>query len=573
MEKKVAYAKKKLDKAVTKRSQIERKIPKKQKQRLYEKQKQNSGLKFAEDMPKPSEKLLDKPKGISGLERTIQKTPQDIWKASIHQEVSKNEDDNVGVETVHKIEQTMEVVGDGAINKYRQQRAKPYVQLQKAEDKVEKASVNYSYQKKMAEESNIGSNPISRFQQKRAIKQQYASAFRQGNQTTAEMFKSTVQQGTSVVTNIVTKVSKNPKTWLWIGCLGLLLSMIGIGFSACSSMFTGSVFQTVSSSYPSENEDILNVDAQYMQMEADLEQRIDDIPETHPDYDEYRYSLDSINHNSHDLAAYLTAIELYYLSGEVDDELNEIFGEQYTLTITSEVEIRYRTETRRGSYTDSEGNSHSYTYTVEVPYEYYILNVELENIGIDEAARNLLTAEELEMYEVYQETQGNKPFLFGGGSTNSSPSTDLSGADFVDGERVGNQEIVNIAMGEVGNVGGEPYWSWYGFDSRVEWCATFVSWVLNQAGYSEPKFASCQNQGVPYFVSNGQWAGSGYDDIAAGDVIFFDWDGNGTADHVGIVIGTDGDRVYTVEGNSGDACMIRDYDLNSSVIMGYGLMN
>ncbi len=96
---------------------------------------------------------------------------------------------------------------------------------------------------------------------------------------------------------------------------------------------------------------------------------------------------------------------------------------------------------------------------------------------------------------------------------------------------------------------------------------------LNQAGYSAPKFAACQNQGVPYFVSNGQWASGGYSGIAPGDVIFFDWDNDGHSDHVGIVIGTDGSRVYTVEGNSGDACKVRDYAVGSSVIMGYGLMN
>ncbi len=122
-------------------------------------------------------------------------------------------------------------------------------------------------------------------------------------------------------------------------------------------------------------------------------------------------------------------------------------------------------------------------------------------------------------------------------------------------------------------MGGQPYWSWYGFDYRVEWCATFVSWAFNQVGYSEPKFAACQSQGIPYYSSMGRWASRGYEHIAAGDAIFFDWEGDGSSDHVGIVIGTDGTRVYTVEGNSGDACKVRDYDLNSSVIMGYGLMN
>ena len=118
-----------------------------------------------------------------------------------------------------------------------------------------------------------------------------------------------------------------------------------------------------------------------------------------------------------------------------------------------------------------------------------------------------------------------------------------------------------------------PYWSWYGFNSRVEWCACFVSWCYNQAGKSEPRFAGCEWQGVPWFQSRGQWGARGYENIAPGDAIFFDWDLDGVADHVGLVLGRDGSRVYTVEGNSGDACKIKSYDLNYQCIKGYGLMN
>ena len=168
---------------------------------------------------------------------------------------------------------------------------------------------------------------------------------------------------------------------------------------------------------------------------------------------------------------------------------------------------------------------------------------------------------------------GNKPLLFGGGSPDTSGSEDLSGVQFINGTRPGNPQLVELAKRQVGNVGGYPYWSWYGFDSRVEWCACFVSWCYNQAGKSEPRFAGCEWQGVPWFQSHGQWGARGYNNLAPGDAIFFDWDLDGTADHVGIVIGTDGSRVYTVEGNSGDACKIKSYDLNYQSIKGYGLMN
>ena len=141
------------------------------------------------------------------------------------------------------------------------------------------------------------------------------------------------------------------------------------------------------------------------------------------------------------------------------------------------------------------------------------------------------------------------------------------------GTRRGNEEVAAIALSQVGQVGGYPYWSWYGFSSRVEWCACFVSWCYAQVGLSEPRFSGCTSGGMAWFQSHGQWGDRNYADIAPGDAIFFDWDGSGNADHVGIVVGVDETRVYTVEGNSGnDACNYKSYLRGSSVIRGYGLM-
>lgn len=141
------------------------------------------------------------------------------------------------------------------------------------------------------------------------------------------------------------------------------------------------------------------------------------------------------------------------------------------------------------------------------------------------------------------------------------------------GTRRGNPAVAEIALSQVGNVGGEIYWRWYGFNSRVEWCACFVSWCYAQAGVSEPRFSGCTSGGMGWFQSHGQWADRNYTDIAPGDAIFFDWDGSGDADHVGIVVGVENGTVYTVEGNtSGDMCRYKSYPLGSSVIRGYGLM-
>ena len=141
------------------------------------------------------------------------------------------------------------------------------------------------------------------------------------------------------------------------------------------------------------------------------------------------------------------------------------------------------------------------------------------------------------------------------------------------GITIGYGEIVTVALSQVGNVGGEPYWSWYGFDGRVEWCACFVSWCADQCGYIDsgviPKFAGCVN-GSQWFKDRGQWQDGGFTP-EAGQIIFFDWEGDGETDHVGIVERCEGGIVYTVEGNSGDACRQRSYPVGSSSIYGYGI--
>lgn len=152
---------------------------------------------------------------------------------------------------------------------------------------------------------------------------------------------------------------------------------------------------------------------------------------------------------------------------------------------------------------------------------------------------------------------------------------DESNADFVPGDfiGIGDGSIVEVAASQVGNVGGSPYWSWYGFHERVEWCACFVSWCAYKCGYIEdgiiPKFAGV-GTGIEWFQKRGQWQSRGYRPMP-GDIIFFDWDGDGYGNHVGIVESSDDRYVYTIEGNSGDKCCRRTYFITSSMIMGYGI--
>lgn len=144
----------------------------------------------------------------------------------------------------------------------------------------------------------------------------------------------------------------------------------------------------------------------------------------------------------------------------------------------------------------------------------------------------------------------------------------------------GSGKIVEVAISQIGNVGGAPYWSWYGFDSRVEWCACFVSWCANECNYIEkgviPKFASCDSEGVAWFKACGLWQERTYN-AKAGDIIFFDWadetgNRNNLADHVGIVEKIENGIVYTIEGNTEDSCLRRNYNVNSLDILGYGVI-
>ena len=267
------------------------------------------------------------------------------------------------------------------------------------------------------------------------------------------------------------------------------------------------------------------------------------------------------------LCAYSVSMEQLGTSQEdMARKLSSLAGKLFPVTYevkTAEVQV----EPDTSSENDGESSSGS-TQTQTVSYlsaTIHPLNQDaiLDAFGLDpsesygglsltcgEAVTNMATALKLTLY-------GSMLGGIGGGT----------------GTRQGGEEVAAIALSQVGQVGGYPYWSWYGFSSRVEWCACFVSWCYAQVGLSEPRFSGCTSGGMAWFQSHGQWVDRNYADIAPGDAIFFDWDGSGNADHVGIVVGLDENRVYTVEGNSGnDACSYKSYPRGSSVIRGYGLM-
>ena len=544
----------KAEKAAAKADRAQAKIPKKQVLRTS----------IDPETGKVTTKLVleDKKKPPSKLSHAVRDAPGDAVLGKIHKEIRETEQDNVGVESAHKSEEAAETGARLVREGYRSHKLKPYRKAAKAEQKLEKANVNALYQKSLRDNPQLASTPFSRWQQKQAIKKEYAAAKRAG-QTAGGTAKTASKTGKAAKTvkekaqQAGAFVMRHKKGAGIVLALFLVVCLLMNTVSSCSMLGQGIGSVVSGSTYPSDDPELVAVEADYAAKETQLQAEIDNIESSHPGYDEYRYNLDMIGHDPHELAALLSAVLQGYTQSSAQGELERVFSAQYTLTLTEEVEIR--------TYTDEDGDEHE--------YEYRILHVTLESRPISALASEILTEDQLEMYQVYRATLGNKPLIFGGGSPDMGNSEDLTGVEFVNGSRPGNQAVVDLAKSQVGNVGGYPYWSWYGFGSRVEWCACFVSWCYGQMGLSEPRFAACQSQGIPWFQSHGQWGARGYDNLAPGDAIFFDWDLDGSADHVGIVIGTDGSRVYTVEGNSGDACKIKSYDLNYECIKGYGLMN
>ncbi len=521
----------KLTKAEERRDKAAEQIPKKKQKRLYEKEKPKSKLDFTESRPKPSDKLMDKPKPQSNMMRNIKKAPQRKVAETLHNQISKVEDDNVGVKSAHSMEKSVEFVGRRIQNYHHKQKLKPYKEFEKAENKLHKARINYSYNKSVAENPQAYSNPFSKWKQKQNIKKEYVKARKAGKSTknTFSTLKATAKKGAESVSNMVVAIAKNPKVLLIALVIFLFIIVVGGIFSSFSVMIQGGLTSIVGTSYTSEDEDIVEVDNNYKDLEKDLQNRIDNIERNYPNYDEYRYNLDEIGHNSHELASYLTALLIYYKPNEVQGELDKIFDLQYKLTLTPKKEIRYRTETRTGSYTDSKGNSHSYTYTVQVPYEYHILNVSLKNTAIKEVAEKLLTAEQFKMFKVYFENKGNKPNVFGDiySETDGSQKTDY---------KVPSHHLTDVQFGkmlkEAEKYLGYPY-VWGGSSPSTSFdCSGFVCWVINNSGIGN----------IPRTTATGiynQTTRIPKSEAKAGDLIFFEgtYDSAGAVSHIGIYVG------------------------------------
>lgn len=514
---------KRVKKAEAKADKAQAKIPKKtvvKKERGFDPAtgKVKTQLRFEE---------VDKKKPPSKLTHAVQDAPANFVLSQVHREVRQSEDDNVGVEAAHKVEQAVESGGRLVQSAHRAHQLKPYRAAIRAEKKLERANLD-ALQKK-AEIDSPTSNPVSKWQQKQAIKKQYAAAkHNQAAQTTAKAAENTAKAAKKAAE----KAEKAGK-YVWehrrgfaiAAAILLMLAFLLNGLSSCSVIMDGVGSGIAASTYPSQDADMLGAEAQYCAMEAELQRYLDTYESTH-DYDEYHFDLDTIEHDPYVLISMITALHQgEWTLDEVQGTLQMLFDRQYILTEDVVVETRYRTET--DTWTDADGNTHTDTY--QVPYDYYICTVTLENFNLSHVPVYIMSEEQLGMYATYMATLGNRPDLFPG-SGYIGKYVEGSYTDYDIPPEALDDEVFAAIIKEAEKYLGYPY-VWGGSSPSTSFdCSGFVSWVINHSGWDVGRLGAQGLCNICMPVSSAN--------VKPGDLVFF----TGTYDtpgvsHVGIYVG------------------------------------
>lgn len=470
---------------------------------------------------------VDKKKPPSKLTHAVRDAPANFVLSQVHREVRQSEDDNVGVEAAHKVEQAVESGGRLVQSAHRAHQLKPYRAAIRAEKKLERANLD-ALQKK-AEIDSPTSNPVSKWQQKQAIKKQYAAAkHNQAAQTTAKAAENTAKAAKKAAE----KAEKAGK-YVWehrrgfaiAAAILLMLAFLLNGLSSCSVIMDGVGSGIAASTYPLQDADMLGAEAQYCEMEAELQRYLDTYESTH-DYDEYHFDLDTIEHDPYVLISIITALHQgEWTLDEVQGTLQMLFDRQYILTEDVVVETRYRTET--DTWTDADGNTHTDTY--QVPYDYYICTVTLENFNLSHVPVYIMSEEQLGMYATYMATLGNRPDLFPG-SGYIGKYVEGSYTDYDIPPEALDDEVFAAIIKEAEKYLGYPY-VWGGSSPSTSFdCSGFVSWVINHSGWDVGRLGAQGLCNICTPVSSAN--------VKPGDLVFF----TGTYDtpgvsHVGIYVG------------------------------------
>lgn len=468
------------------------------------------------DTGKVSSKLVleEKKKPPSKLTYGIQDTPGKIITGKAHKEIRESEQDNVGVESAHKSEEMLETGGRLLREGYRSHKLKPYRKAAQAERRLEKANLQVLYQKAYQDNPALSSNPLSRWQQRQAIKKQYIAAKR--TRQTAGTATKGVGKTAKSAGNVAGRtgqaadfVRKHKKGALLLLALFLLVCVLMSMVSSCS-MMASSIGSVVSgSTYPSKDEALLGAEDAYAAMEAELQSYLDNYERAHS-YDEYHFDLDEIKHDPYVLMSLLTAYyQKEWTLSDVEGLLDTLFDRQYILTEEVEVETRY----------DSEDD----------PYDYYICYVTLENFDLSHLPVYFLSEEQLSLYAMYMQTLGNRPDLFPQSEyPNASGREEYLDYD-VPPEAL-EDETFAAMLAEAEKYLGMPY-VWGGSSPATSFdCSGFISWVLNHSGWNVGRMTAngLLNYCTPVSSTNAK----------PGDLIFFQgtYDTAG-ASHVGLYVG------------------------------------
>ena len=525
----------KADRAADKLEKAEAKIPKKTvkvKERVVDADtgKVTTRLFFEE---------VDKKRPPSKLSHLSEKAPLDTVRGAVHRKLREDNDGNSGTEAANTLSQTAESGYRAIETAHRSHAEKPFRKAEKAEAAADKANLR-ALNRKYEQEYGKASNPYSKWQQKRAIKKEYAAA-KAGNgakntarasETTAKAARRAAEDTKKAGSFIV----RHKKGFLIVGGIAAVILLLMSGISSCSTLFQGATSGIVSSTYPLEDADMLAAEAAYCGMEAELQSYLDTYESTH-DYDEYHFDLDEIEHDPYVLISMITALKGgEWKIDEVGGILDMLFERQYILTERVTTETRYRTETRTGTryVTDPEtGESYpeEYEYDVEVPYTYYICHVELENFNLSHVPIHIMSHDQLSMYAVYMSTLGNRPDLFGDSAyVNRYYHTEYEKYE-IPPEALADEQFAAV-IAEAEKYLGFPY-VWGGSSPATSFdCSGFVSYVYNNCGlhWDFGRLGAEGLRSMSAYVSPAN--------AKPGDLIFFEKTYNTSgASHVGIYVG------------------------------------
>lgn len=525
----------KADKKADKLDKVEAKIPKKtvkRKERVVDAEgRVTTRLHFEE---------VDKKKPPSKLTHSLTDASLNTVLATAHRQVRESEDENVGVEGAHRLEQAAEGGVRSLQFAHRYHKLKPYRNSAHAEAAADKANLKVLNKQAQRNNPQFSSNPYSRWQQKRAIKKEYMAAKAgKAGKNTAKTTQKTAKTAKKTAEN--TKKSAIFLAEHWKGALTALAILLIVAFllnvvSSCSVLVQSGVSSFGGSSYAVEDTNMQDAETQYCTLEAELQQYLDTYESTHS-YDEYHYDLDEIYHDPYVLLSAISALHGgEWTIDQVGETLQMLFDKQYILTETITTETRYRTETQIGNiiYTHpytGELIVETYEYEVEVPYTCYICNVTLENFNLSHVPVYIMSEEQLSMYATYMSSLGNRPDLY--------PDSEYVDRYFnteyedykIPASALSDTQFASM-MGEAEKYIGYPY-VWGGSSPSTSFdCSGFVSWVVNNCdeGWNIGRLGTESLRQTCSYVSP--------QNARPGDLIFFEgtYDTMG-ASHVGIYVG------------------------------------